>query len=145
MKKLGFDSFDQSTCLATTDISQACAKQRAGRAGRVRDGFCYRLYSKEQFEKMDEYTQPEMLCSPLTEICLNAKILAGDSSIEEYLMKAVLPPPVKNIRRSIELLKKIGALDDDENITNMGTRVVGSTKNSYVFLFGNNCFFILFQ
>lgn len=120
VKQLSYDSISESTCLTSTNISQACAKQRAGRAGRIQNGYCYRLYSREQYETMEKYTLPEILRVPLTEICLNAKMLAGDLSIEEFLLRALQPPSVKNIRQSIELLKKINALDDNENITYLG-------------------------
>lgn len=46
MKLKHYNAKDESTCLATIDVSQACAKQRAGRAGRTRNGFCYRLYTE---------------------------------------------------------------------------------------------------
>lgn len=120
VKQLSYDSISESTCLTSTNISQACAKQRAGRAGRIRNGHCYRLYSKEQYETMEKYTLPEILRVPLTEICLNAKMLADNLSIEEFLLRALQPPSVKNIRQSIELLKKINALDEHENITYLG-------------------------
>lgn len=120
VKQQTYDSISESTCLTSTDISQACAKQRSGRAGRIRNGFCYRLYSLEQYEAMEKYTLPEILRVPLTEICLNAKILSGDLSIKEFLLKALQPPSIKNICQSIELLKKINALDENENITYLG-------------------------
>ena len=47
--------------LTTTDISQASAMQRAGRAGRVSAGTCYRLYTKSDHEAFDEFTEPEIL------------------------------------------------------------------------------------
>lgn len=142
VKQLSYDSIGESTCLTSTDISQACAKQRAGRAGRIRNGFCYRLYSTEQYDAMEKYTLPEILRVPLTEICLNAKMLAGDLSIEEFLVKALQPPSVKNIRQSIELLKKINALDDKENITYLGIHLVGLVKRKK-FLFNFEFFFLL--
>lgn len=74
----------------------------------------------EQYETMEKYTLPEILRVPLTEICLNTKMLAGDLSIEEFLLKALQPPSATNIRQSIELLKKINALDANENITYLG-------------------------
>lgn len=120
VKQLSYDSISESTCLTSTSISKACAKQRAGRAGRIRNGICYRLYSKEQYDLMEQYTMPEILRVPLTEICLNTKMLAGDLSIEEFLLKALQPPSVKNIRQSIELLMRINALDEQENITYLG-------------------------
>ncbi|XP_055309912.1 3'-5' RNA helicase YTHDC2-like [Sitodiplosis mosellana] len=123
MKQLSYDPFDSSTCLATTNISKACAQQRAGRAGRVRNGFCYRLYSTETFEKLVEHTLPEIQRIALTDICLKAKVMS-DSSIEDFLTKAIHPPSVSNIRESIKLLKKIDALDDQENITCLGQHLV---------------------
>lgn len=120
VKQKSYDWLTDSTSLTTTDISQACAKQRAGRAGRIQNGFCYRLYSQKQYEAMEKYAVPEILRVPLTEVCLNAKMLAENHSIEEYLLKALQPPPVRNIRRSIELLKKIDALDSNENFTDLG-------------------------
>lgn len=121
VKQQTYDSVSNTTCLTSTWISKACAKQRSGRAGRVQNGFCYRMYSVEHYETMEDYTLPEILRVPLTEICLNAKILAGHSmSIEEFLVKALQPPPVNSIRQSVNLLKQIDALDANENITYLG-------------------------
>lgn len=120
---MNYNSIRQSMNLRSIDISQARAKQRAGRAGRIRNGYCYRLYSLEQYESMEKHTMPEILRAPLTEICLNAKILSNDLSIEEFLLKAIQPPSIKNIRQSIELLKKIDVLDNNENITYLGVHL----------------------
>lgn len=46
--------------LVVTPISQATAKQRAGRAGRVRGGKCYRLYTEEGYNKLSKSPIPEM-------------------------------------------------------------------------------------
>lgn len=47
--------------LQTTWISKACAKQRAGRAGRTRDGLCFHVYSRTRFNSMQENRTPEIL------------------------------------------------------------------------------------
>lgn len=52
-------------------ISQASAQQRAGRAGRVQDGVCYRLYSKEDFDRLDLYTLPAIHCKPFHSTALH--------------------------------------------------------------------------
>lgn len=65
---------------------------------------------------MNYFTEPEISRVPLTEICLYAKVLAEVSSIENFLKEALDPPPEKNIRKSIDLLKKIKALDAQEVI-----------------------------
>lgn len=123
VKQTTYDSLSETTCLTSTAISQACAKQRAGRAGRTRAGICYRLYSIEQYENMDKFTLPELLRVPLTDICLNAKILGPGIPIEEFLLKALQPPPLMSIRQSINLLKRIDALDPDENVTELGVHL----------------------
>jgi ATP-dependent RNA helicase YTHDC2 len=122
-KQMNYDSKSESTFLAMKNISQACAKQRSGRAGRVQNGFCFRLYSLEKYEAMNKFTEPEILRHSLTQICLKIKMVAGESSIENFLLKAIQPPPALNIRQSVDLLKKIEALDHSENITNLGIRL----------------------
>lgn len=129
IKQLSYDLFDESTCLETIQISQACAKQRAGRAERVQNGFCYRIYSRDEYDAMNEYALPEILRVSLKEICLSTKLLVDDLSIEAFLVKALEPPPIENIRQSINLLKKIGALDRDENITILGMHLANLPVN----------------
>lgn len=123
VKQTTYDSLSETTCLTSTYISQACAKQRAGRAGRTRPGTCFRLYSIEHYDVMEPFTLPELLRVPLTDICLNAKILGPSISIEQFLLKALQPPPVMSIRQSISLLKRIDALDPKENVTELGVHL----------------------
>ena len=54
-------------------ISQSSANQRAGRAGRVQDGICIRLYDEEDFEKRPRFTQPEIQRANLAEVILRMK------------------------------------------------------------------------
>src|SRR5258705_10105666 len=61
--------------LRVEPISQAAAKQRAGRCGRVADGVCIRLYSAEGFDKRSAFTDPELLRSSLAAVILRAKSL----------------------------------------------------------------------
>lgn len=124
VKQKTYESLTGATSLTKTWISQACAKQRMGRAGRVQPGYCFRLFSSLREANMDKFTLPEILRVPLTEISLNAKILAGDSSIGEFLAKAIQPPPSVSVVQSIRLLMKMGALDRNENITELGNRLV---------------------
>ena len=58
-----------------TPVSQAAANQRAGRAGRVRAGSCYRLYTQDQFDKLKKATVPEMCRSELCSTILRLKQL----------------------------------------------------------------------
>ena len=58
-----------------TAVSQASANQRAGRAGRVRSGSCYRLYTQDNYDKLEEASVPEMRRSELTTTILRLKQL----------------------------------------------------------------------
>lgn len=121
VKQKTYNAKYNSTCLQSTVTSKACAKQRMGRAGRIQNGFCYRLYAKECYDKMADYTVAEIQRVPLTEICLNARMLANDHvSIEQFFSNAIQPPSTINVREAIKLLQQIDALDLNEKITHLG-------------------------
>lgn len=124
VKQMTYDSLTGATSLTATWISQACAKQRMGRAGRVCPGVCFRIYSAMRFDSMETFTLPEILRIPLTEISLSAKILSGHLSIADFLAQAIHPPPTSSIAQSVRLLKRIGALDEQESVTELGTLLV---------------------
>ncbi|KAM0873348.1 hypothetical protein ACQ4PT_038144 [Festuca glaucescens] len=101
-------------------ISRANAKQRRGRAGRVRPGLCFCLYTHHRFEKlMRPFQVPEMLRMPLTELCLQIKSLhLGD--IKSFLLRAVEPPKEEAISSAIDLLYKVGAFEGHEELSPLG-------------------------
>lgn len=108
VKEMSCQLISQATCLAPTIISKACARQRMGRAGRVSDGICYRLYSDTEYNSMIEFSLPEIMKIPLNEVCLTTKMLAGNLSIAEFLGSALDPPSMTQIRDSIENLTRLG-------------------------------------
>lgn len=66
VKETRYDPETHMSSLVAVWTSKAAAAQRAGRAGRVRAGDCFRLYTQEFFEtQMPEFTLPEMLRTPL--------------------------------------------------------------------------------
>ncbi|XP_031634638.1 3'-5' RNA helicase YTHDC2-like [Contarinia nasturtii] len=129
VKEHNYDSVTESTCLDTVDISKACTKQSSGRAGRVREGCAYRLYSIDKYEKMASYTTPDMLRMSLLEICLKAKLLADGSSIKQFLAEAIQPPSPQKVNNSIEILIKINALEPNEKITQLGSHLAHMPVN----------------
>ncbi|KAG7585353.1 Helicase C-terminal [Arabidopsis thaliana x Arabidopsis arenosa] len=101
-------------------VSKANARQRMGRAGRVKPGHCFSLYTRHRFEKlMRPYQVPEMLRVPLVELCLHIKLL-GLGHIKPFLSKALEPPSESAINSAILLLQKVGALEGDEELTPLG-------------------------
>lgn len=101
-------------------ISKASATQRKGRAGRTRPGCCYRLYTKEAFEQMQQNAVPEIQRVPLADTCLTIKSIVNNMSIDQFLTGMITPPHTQNVRHSIAYLQQIGALDAFENVTALG-------------------------
>ncbi|ONM17402.1 DExH-box ATP-dependent RNA helicase DExH7, chloroplastic isoform X2 [Zea mays] len=101
-------------------ISRANAKQRRGRAGRVKPGLCFCLYTRHRFENvMRPFQVPEMLRMPLTELCLQIKSLHLDD-IKSFLLKAVEPPNEEAISSAVDLLYKVGAFEGHEELSPLG-------------------------
>lgn len=114
------------TALQTSWISQNSATQRAGRAGRTGPGIAFRLYSRARFANFQVQSTPEILKTPLLELCLHSKVLAPAESvsIEEFLSKTPEPPSPAVIKSAIKLLKTMQALDEQENVTMLGKHLI---------------------
>ncbi|NIL75647.1 ATP-dependent RNA helicase HrpA [Rhodococcus sp. B10] len=93
-------------------ISQASARQRAGRCGRVADGICIRLYSEEDFEARPHFTEPEILRTNLASVILQMTSL-GLGKIDQFPF--VEPPDPRSIRDGVGLLEELGALSAGKN------------------------------
>ncbi|MGZ0080227.1 ATP-dependent RNA helicase HrpA [Methylomonas sp. YC3] len=101
-------------------ISQASANQRAGRCGRVAEGICIRLYSKEDYLARPEFTEPEILRTNLSSVILQmAALKLGD--IEEFPF--VEPPDEKMVRDGKTSLFEVDALDKQGNLTETGRQL----------------------
>ncbi|XP_072956855.1 DExH-box ATP-dependent RNA helicase DExH1 [Typha angustifolia] len=118
-KETSYDALNKLACLIPSWISKASAHQRRGRAGRVQPGVCYRLYPKIIHDAMMQYQLPEILRTPLQELCLNIKSLQL-GAVASFLAKALQPPDPLSVKNAIELLKTIGALDGEEELTPLG-------------------------
>ncbi|MDT7572322.1 MAG: ATP-dependent helicase HrpA [Actinomycetota bacterium] len=101
-------------------ISQASARQRAGRCGRVADGICIRLYDEEEFEQRPAYTDPEILRTNLASVILQMTAIGlGDVAAFPF----VDPPDRRNIKDGYDLLHELGALDDRRRLTPIGRQL----------------------
>ena len=88
-------------------ISQASARQRTGRCGRLGPGVCLRLYSEEDFNSRDAYTPPEVLRSSLAGVILTMLDL-GLGNIEEFPF--IDPPKPTMVREGLRELLELGAI-----------------------------------
>ncbi|MEU4323099.1 ATP-dependent RNA helicase HrpA [Nocardia fluminea] len=93
--------------LPIEEVSQASARQRSGRCGRVADGICIRLYSEDDFEARPAFTEPEILRTNLAAVILQMTAL-GLGDIESFPF--VEAPDRRAIRDGIALLEELGAL-----------------------------------
>ncbi|EPS71150.1 hypothetical protein M569_03608, partial [Genlisea aurea] len=118
-KETTYDALNNTPCLLPSWISQASARQRRGRAGRVQTGECYHLYPQCVYEAFDEYQLPELLRTPLNSLCLQIKSLNVES-IGDFLSAALQPPKPLAVQNAVDFLKMLGALDDNENLTHLG-------------------------
>ena len=102
-------------------ISRASARQRRGRAGRVQAGVCFKLYPSGAHDQLAEYQLPEILRTPLEELCLQVKQLHL-GHIAPFMAKAMDAPPARSVANAIGLLEQIGALTSDgaEALTPLG-------------------------
>ncbi|CAA0817835.1 RNA helicase family protein [Striga hermonthica] len=101
--------------LVVAPISKASARQRAGRAGRMRPGKCYRLYTEEYFmNEMSPDGVPEMQRSNLVSCVIQLKAL-GIDNILGFDWPA--SPSPEALIRALEVLYSLGVIDDDAKLT----------------------------
>ena len=105
--------------LPVEEISKASARQRTGRAGRVKPGVCIRLYSPENFEARDEFTEPEIRRSNLANVVLQLRSLGLEMENFPFLQS----PPHSAFRGAYKTLFELGALTADNSsghVTKLG-------------------------
>ncbi|MGB6245595.1 ATP-dependent RNA helicase HrpA [Gordonia sp. (in: high G+C Gram-positive bacteria)] len=108
------------TRLPVERVSQASARQRAGRCGRVAPGICIRLYSEDDFDARPEYTDPEILRSNLAAVILSMLSLRLGDIAEFPFVQA---PDPRAIRDGMSLLSELGAVTDTDSATARLTKI----------------------
>lgn len=105
--------------LPVEEVSQASARQRTGRAGRVKPGVCIRLYSERNFRDREPYTEPEIRRSNLANVVLQLKSLGLSAEKFEFLQA----PPRSAFRGAYKALFELGAVngvDGNSHVTDFG-------------------------
>jgi ATP-dependent helicase HrpA len=101
-------------------VSQASARQRKGRCGRVRDGVCVRLYAEEELTERPEFTDPEIRRSSLAGVILRMKALALPEISEFPFLD---PPSPKAVAEGYRTLREVNALDREKRLTDYGRQM----------------------
>ena len=114
-----FDPKSGLSRLETIQISKDSADQRAGRAGRLSPGTCYRLWSKPVQAKLAAHRTPEILEADLASLVLDMAQW-GVSTI--YDLTWLTPPPQHGIKQATELLHELNALENNK-ITEHGKKM----------------------
>lgn len=111
---------DQRTGLShlqTVRISMDMATQRTGRAGRVAEGTCYRLWTTATEHRMAPQRKPEIVEADLANLLLDVAAF-GEKDIES--LPWLTPPPANNVKQAQRLLMLLGAFDEKGDITPLG-------------------------
>ena len=109
--------------LLVTPISKASALQRAGRSGRTGPGKCFRLYTAYSFENdLEDDTTPEIQRTNLANVVLTLNSL-GIEYDKLLRFEFMDPPPVDAIKKAMELLYSLGALNGHGKLTKVGRRM----------------------
>ena len=106
-----------TSSLVEAPVSKASANQRKGRAGRTREGTCYRLYSRKDFENRPLFTTEEIYRTDLSEVVLRMADL-GVTAFEEF--DFISPPNREGLIAAIETLNLLDALENDHTLSRTG-------------------------
>lgn len=123
VKQTRYHEASNTASLKEMFVSQAEATQRRGRAGRVRSGFCFRLYTRVRFDNFPKFPVPELLRCALADLMLSVLCAKHQPSLFE---EALDPPPKARIDQAVQLLRGVGAAEDDGakiRVTSLGIAV----------------------
>ena len=101
-------------------ISQAAARQRSGRCGRVSAGVCIRLFSEEDFNSRTEFTDPEIVRSNLAAVILRMAALKLGDVVAFPFLEA---PDQRYINDGFQVLLELGAVNEHNGLTKLGEQM----------------------
>ena len=120
-KQKTYNARNGMEALTITPISKASANQRAGRAGRVAPGKCFRLYTAWAYQhELDDNSIPEIQRTNLGNVVLLLKSLGINDLVNFDYMD---PPPMETLRLAFEQLYALGALNHKVELTKLGRRM----------------------
>eukprot|EP01133_Synstelium_polycarpum_P019809 gene19809-23729_t len=111
VKEMAYDAAGRVQRLSETAISRASAEQRSGRAGRTGPGICYRLYSRDTYDALEAFSQPEIHRTPLEAVALHIVGVGHNPRTFPYIE----PPAIAALDRAISRLVALDVLREHDN------------------------------
>ena len=115
-----FDPRSGLSKLETILISKDSADQRAGRAGRLSPGVCYRIWSKPAHARLADHRNPEIIEADLASFVLD---MAAWGVSDINALTWLTPPPPHHVKLATELLQELNALESSGRITEHGKKM----------------------
>jgi len=112
--------------LKVVRCSKAQVRQRTGRAGRESEGTCYRLLTAKEFDELEDSTIPEIQRSNLTSVILTMMNIGVENVQNFDFMDA---PGTEDIISAVRQLRLLGAVADDNKLTDLGRKMAGFPLN----------------
>jgi ATP-dependent RNA helicase DHX57 len=120
VKETQFEAANSMVHLVETWASRASCRQRRGRAGRTRPGQCFKLFTRDTHEtKMRDQQVPELLRTPLEQLCLTVKAM-GQDDLKSFLAQAIDRPSIAALESAINSLRQVEAIDKQDQLTALG-------------------------
>ena len=116
-KTLTFDIKSGLSRLATTKISKASATQRAGRAGRLQNGHCLRLWRESEHQALNDFQKEEIKTANLANLTLDLSAW-GITTFDE--VNWLTAPPKNHFEVACQLNQSLGLLDKNNQMTQRG-------------------------
>jgi ATP-dependent RNA helicase DHX57 len=128
-KQASYDPTNRMPLLVEQFASKASMKQRRGRAGRVREGTCFKLISRNTFDILNDHSEPEIQRVALDQTLLQLIFIGVEPRLGTFTKTLLDPPNRESLEAAIFCLQKIGAVErgpnDDLVITSLGAHLAG--------------------
>ena len=129
-KQSSYDPTNRMPLLVEHFASKASLKQRRGRAGRVREGTCYKLISRSTHSKLREHGEPEIQRCALDQTILSSLFLGVENGSGSFMQTLLDPPSRQSMDAAVFSLRKVGAVEPDGQgrdlrLTPLGVHLAG--------------------
>lgn len=110
--------------------SKASLQQRRGRAGRVREGTCYKLVSRATFAALQDHSEPEICRVALDQTLLQLLFLGVENGSGTFMRTLLDPPSKESLDAAAFSLNQLGALErgaseGELQLTPLGSHLAG--------------------